>query len=117
MDDVKTNLRSANKYIKNLGNASNVYAFGSALTKTIDVTLPAIDAIFLRSTLSVDNDDGVIKKIPLGSVNAISYLGGFDITANGKTVTRFLTFKVTDGYGNIIDLGGATLSFRLALDY
>ena len=86
-------------------------------TKTIDVTLPAIDAIFLRSTLSVDNDDGVIKKIPLGSVNEISYLGGFDITANGKTVTRSLTFKVTDGYGNTIDLSGATLSFRLAFEY
>ena len=72
---------------------------------------------FLRSNLSVDNDENIIKKITLGStdVNQLSYAGEFDVTTEGKTVTSSLTFRVTDGYNNLINFHGNTLSFRLAL--
>ena len=113
-DSVKKNLMSANKYIKNLGNSSNVYSLGTPFEAEVDVSIPAFDSIFIRSSLSVDNAENIIKKIPLGSINETSFLGDVDVASEGKTITKSISFRVTDGYNNLIDFHGETLSFRLA---
>ena len=113
-EDVKKNLKSANKYIRNLGNSSSMYSYGVPYEKEVDVSIPAFDSIFIRSSLSVDNSENIIKKIPLGSINETSFLGDVDVTSEGKTITSSIYFRVTDGYNNLIDFQGETLSFRLA---
>ena len=113
----KSNLQSANKYIQNLGNSSSVYTVASPFQKEINVNLPALDSIFIRSNLNVNNSENIIKKIPLGSINEASFFGEYDITTEGKLITRSLTFRITDGFDNLIDFQGDTLSFRLAFVY
>ena len=112
----KKNLQSLNKYIQNLSSGP-VYSLGPPFERDVDVNLPAFDSIFVRSNLNVNNSENIIKKIPLGSINEASFFGEFDITTEGKTTTNSLSFRVTDGYNNLIDFQGETLSFRLAFVY
>jgi hypothetical protein len=91
-----------------------MYSYGVPYEKEVDVSIPAFDSIFIRSSLSVDNSENIIKKIPLGSINETSFLGDVDVTSEGKTITSSIYFRVTDGYDNLIDFQGETLSFRLA---
>ena len=60
-DAQKKNLQSANKYLNNLGNSSIVYSPGVPFNRVI-TNLPAISSIFIRSNLSVDNNENIIKK-------------------------------------------------------
>ena len=113
----KKNLQSLNKYIQNLGSSGPVYSLGTPFQRNVDVNLPAFESIFIRSNLNVNNSENIIKKIPLGSINEASFFGEFDITTEGKNTTRSLTFRVTDGFNNLIDFQGDTLSFRLAFVY
>ena len=113
----RNNLQSANKYIQNLGSSGPVYSLGSPFERDVDVNLPAFDSIFIRSNLNVNNSENIIKKIPLGSINESNFFGEYDITTEGKTTTRLLSFRVTDAYNNLINFHGDTLNFRLAFIY
>ena len=112
-----SNLQSLNKYIQNLGSSGSVYSLGTPFERDVDVNLPAFNSIFIRSNLNVDNSENIIKKIPLGSINETNFFGEYDITTEGKIITRSLTFRITDGFDNLIDFHGDTLSFRLAFVY
>ena len=112
-----SNLQSLNKYIQNLGSSGSVYSQGTPFERDVDVNLPAFNSIFIRSNLNVDNSENIIKKIPLGSINETNFFGEYDITTEGKATTKSLSFRVTDGYNNLIDFQGETLSFRLAFVY
>ena len=114
----KKNLQSANKFLQNLGDSSPVYYPASSFQRVLR-NIPAIQSIFIRSNLSVDNDENIIKKIPLSSadVNQLSYAGEYDISTEGKIVTKSISFRVTDAYNNLINFHGDTLSFRLAFIY
>ena len=46
------------------GNDKNLEV-GSPFVKDVNVNLPALNSIFIRSDLSVDNDENIIKKIPI----------------------------------------------------
>ena len=116
-DNEKRNLKSANKYILNLGSSSPIYSLSSPFQREVDVNRPAFDSIFIRSNLNVDNGENIIKKIPLGSINETNFFGEYDITTEGKITTRLLTFRVTDANNNLINFHGETLSFRLAFIY
>ena len=100
-----------------MGSSSPIYSLSSPFEREVNVNRPAFDSIFIRSNLNVDNSENIIKKIPLGSINESNFFGKYDITTEGKTTTRLLSFRVTDGYNNIIDFNGDTLSFRLAFIY
>ena len=114
----KKNLQSANKFLQNLGDSSPVY-YPAASFQRVLRNIPAIQSIFIRSNLSVDNDENIIKKIPLSStdVNQLSYAGEYDISTEGKIVTKSMSFRVTDANNNLINFHGDTLSFRLAFIY
>ena len=117
-DSQKKNLQSANKFLQNLGDSSPVYNPNGGFQRVLS-NIPAIQSIFIRSNLSVDNDENIIKKIPLSSTDVIqlSYAGEYDISTEGKIITKSISFRVTDAYNNLINFHGDTLSFRLAFVY
>ena len=109
----KNNLMSANTMIKNTGGYSGSYNSSNKFISLLNPT--PIKSLYISTNLPLScvassGSKSVLKKINISDSTLDTIMtnddGVVSIATEGKFIDSILEFKLTDAYGNVINLGG-----------